>query len=153
MMNCRCHFSQSVYRVLSRNAYLSLNTYRFDPDSHLWMYTYKYSSVFGLALQRALILRCSLPKCLHSPVATMSDNKEVGIESNSLSASNGDHFNPQLGASEIFIDPVVLKRITSKFDKFMMPQMAVLMIIAYLDRSNIGLFQLPSWISAFQITD
>jgi hypothetical protein len=80
----------------------------------------------------------------------MSDNKEVDIESNSLSASNGDHSNPQLGANEIFIDPVVLKRITSKFDKFMMPQMAVLMIIAYLDRSNIGLFQLPSWVSAFK---
>lgn len=80
----------------------------------------------------------------------MNDNKEVDIESNSLSASNGEHPNPQIGASEIFIDPVLLKRVTSKFDKFMMPQMAVLMIIAYLDRSNIGLFQLPSQISTFK---
>ena len=80
----------------------------------------------------------------------MSDNKEVDIESNSLSASNGEHTNPQLGTSEIFIDPVVLKRVTSKFDKFMMPQMAVLMIIAYLDRSNIGLLKLPFQVSPFK---
>jgi hypothetical protein len=70
----------------------------------------------------------------------MSDNKEIDIESNSLSASNVASPCPEPGASEIFIDPVVLKRVISKFDKFMMPQMAVLMIIAYLDRSNIGIY-------------
>jgi hypothetical protein len=70
----------------------------------------------------------------------MSDSKEIDIESNSLSASNVASPYPEPGASEIFVDPVVLKRVISKFDKFMMPQMAVLMIIAYLDRSNIGIY-------------
>ncbi|RDL30983.1 Uncharacterized protein BP5553_09772 [Venustampulla echinocandica] len=38
----------------------------------------------------------------------------------------------------VLIDPLVEKRIIAKFDKFMMPQMALLMLMAYLDRSNIG---------------
>jgi hypothetical protein len=70
----------------------------------------------------------------------MDDLKQADVESNSPSISNG-------GSSdlpdEVFIDPVMEKRITSKFDKFMMPQMALLMVIAYLDRSNIGVFLSP----------
>ncbi len=38
----------------------------------------------------------------------------------------------------IFIDPVLEKRTLAKYDKFVLPQMALLIIIAYLDRSNIG---------------
>jgi hypothetical protein len=38
----------------------------------------------------------------------------------------------------IFVDPVIEKRALSKFDKFLLPQIAILVLIAYLDRSNIG---------------
>ncbi|OBT70771.1 hypothetical protein VF21_10192 [Pseudogymnoascus sp. 05NY08] len=68
----------------------------------------------------------------------MNDLKEADIESNSAPASNGGSPDPPLGLSEVFIDPIVEKRTIAKFDKFMMPQMALLMLIAYLDRSNIG---------------
>ena len=43
------------------------------------------------------------------------------------------------GSNEIYVDPDVEKSIISKFDKYMMPQMAVLVLLAYLDRSNIGM--------------
>lgn len=69
----------------------------------------------------------------------MDDIKKADIESNSLSPSNDRSPDPQLASDEIYIDPIVEKRATAKFDKFMMPQMALLMVIAYLDRSNIGL--------------
>lgn len=32
------------------------------------------------------------------------------------------------------------RRVLSKFDKFVMPQMAILVLFAYLDRTNIGKF-------------
>lgn len=38
----------------------------------------------------------------------------------------------------IFVDPVIEKRALAKFDKFLLPQIAILVMIAYLDRSNIG---------------
>ncbi|KAF7545218.1 hypothetical protein G7Z17_g9358 [Cylindrodendrum hubeiense] len=68
----------------------------------------------------------------------MSDLKESIIDSSSAPASNDDSHDSSTGISAVIIDPVVEKRTISKFDKFMMPQMALLMLIAYLDRSNIG---------------
>lgn len=38
----------------------------------------------------------------------------------------------------IFVDPVIEKRALAKFDKFLLPQISILVLIAYLDRSNIG---------------
>jgi len=35
------------------------------------------------------------------------------------------------------------RKVLSKFDKFVMPQMAILVLFAYLDRTNIGSFTLP----------
>ena len=34
------------------------------------------------------------------------------------------------------------RKVLSKFDKFVMPQMAILVLFAYLDRTNIGTFPL-----------
>lgn len=70
----------------------------------------------------------------------MSDLKERASDSISAPGSNGDSPDSGTGVSNVVIDPIVEKRTISKFDKFMMPQMAVLMLIAYLDRSNIGLW-------------
>ena len=36
------------------------------------------------------------------------------------------------------------RKVLSKFDKFVMPQMAILVLFAYLDRTNIGNLPLPS---------
>ncbi len=41
-------------------------------------------------------------------------------------------------SSDIYVDPVIEKQALSKFDKFLLPQMAIMVLIAYLDRSNIG---------------
>ncbi|KIV85596.1 hypothetical protein PV11_01274 [Exophiala sideris] len=42
------------------------------------------------------------------------------------------------GSSDIYIDPILERRTMAKYDKFLLPQMATLIILAYLDRSNIG---------------
>ncbi|KAL6251349.1 hypothetical protein RBB50_001557 [Rhinocladiella similis] len=42
------------------------------------------------------------------------------------------------GSNDIYIDPVLERRTMAKYDKFLLPQMAMLIILAYLDRSNIG---------------
>ncbi|KAH6877073.1 major facilitator superfamily domain-containing protein [Thelonectria olida] len=54
------------------------------------------------------------------------------------SATNADSPDSSIGDTAVYIDPAVEKRTIAKFDKFMMPQMAILMLIAYLDRTNIG---------------
>lgn len=36
------------------------------------------------------------------------------------------------------VDKAKERRVLSKFDKFVMPQMAILVLFAYLDRTNIG---------------
>ncbi|KAH7120599.1 major facilitator superfamily domain-containing protein [Dactylonectria macrodidyma] len=65
----------------------------------------------------------------------MSDLKETMMD---VPAGHGSAPDSANGVSDVFIDPVLEKRTIAKFDKFMMPQMALLMLIAYLDRSNIG---------------
>lgn len=47
---------------------------------------------------------------------------------------------PHSIAADIFVDPVIERRALSKFDKLLLPQIAILVLIAYLDRSNIGNF-------------
>jgi hypothetical protein len=42
------------------------------------------------------------------------------------------------GETEIFIDPVMEKRVIRKFDMFALTQYIVIIILAYLDRTNIG---------------
>jgi hypothetical protein len=49
---------------------------------------------------------------------------------------------PSPGVNDIYIDPALEKRVMSKFDKYVLPQMSLLIILAYLDRSNIGMVSL-----------
>lgn len=42
------------------------------------------------------------------------------------------------GESEIYVDPELEKRTLRKFDIYVLPQFMLLVLIAYLDRSNIG---------------
>jgi hypothetical protein len=44
------------------------------------------------------------------------------------------------GSNDVCVDPDLVRSTILKFDKFMMPQMALLVLLAYLDRSNIGTF-------------
>lgn len=57
-------------------------------------------------------------------------NKDVEVRQQNDSSS--------LNAAEIAVDPQE-RAVLSKFDKFVMPQMALLVLFAYLDRTNIGL--------------
>ena len=43
------------------------------------------------------------------------------------------------GESEVYIDPVMEKRILRKFDMFALSQYTLIIILAYLDRTNIGM--------------
>lgn len=42
--------------------------------------------------------------------------------------------------SNIYIDPEMEKKIIRKFDYLVLPQFVIILILAYLDRSNIGMF-------------
>ncbi len=50
---------------------------------------------------------------------------------------SGDNASTAMGASAQ-IDKEAERRVLSKFDWFVMPQMAILVLFAYLDRTNIG---------------
>jgi hypothetical protein len=52
--------------------------------------------------------------------------------------------------STIHIDPELEKQTLRKFDKFLLPQLAILVIVAYLDRSNIGEYLLH--LVSFELT-
>ncbi len=52
----------------------------------------------------------------------------------------GDAGSGSAGVAETLqIDPVAERRVLSRFDWFVMPQMAILVLFAYLDRTNIGM--------------
>jgi len=74
----------------------------------------------------------------------MQDLKVADIESISLPASDGGTPNAASGLDEVYIDPIVEKRTMAKFDMFMMPQMALLNLLTYLDRTNIGSFDIDT---------
>lgn len=76
------------------------------------------------------------------PSIAMTEVKRRDTEFSSISASNGQNPDPNLDSNNVFVDPVLEKQITSKFDKFMMPQMAFMIVVASLDRSNIGSSQI-----------
>jgi hypothetical protein len=44
------------------------------------------------------------------------------------------------GSRDIYTDPELEKRVMAKFDKYVLPEFAVVVLIAYLDRSNIGMY-------------
>lgn len=43
-----------------------------------------------------------------------------------------------VGDSTPYIDPVLEKKVLRKFDKWLLPQMMLLVMVSFLDRSNIG---------------
>lgn len=52
---------------------------------------------------------------------------------------------PGVGVAEVFVDPVIEKKAIKKFDTLLLPQMALIMLIAYLDRANIGMCEPATW--------
>ena len=48
------------------------------------------------------------------------------------------------GETEVYIDPVMEKRIIRKFDMLALPQYILVIILAYLDRTNIGMLPVLS---------
>jgi hypothetical protein len=46
----------------------------------------------------------------------------------------------QHSTSEIYIDPVQEASVLRKFDKIVLPQCFIFLLLNYLDRSNIGMF-------------
>lgn len=57
------------------------------------------------------------------------DKEDMG-DSGSASAATGE---------TVAIEPAAERRALSRFDWFVMPQMAILVLFAYLDRTNIGM--------------
>lgn len=46
-------------------------------------------------------------------------------------------------STNVVIDPAKERAIISKFDKFVLPQFCIILVLAYLDRTNIGMSQFP----------
>lgn len=59
----------------------------------------------------------------------------------SLDVANGAIVNATL--ETIYIDPEKEKAVLRKFDKFLLPQAFVFILLNYLDRSNLGMFSSP----------
>lgn len=51
------------------------------------------------------------------------------------------------GDSEPYVDPVLERQALRKFDCYVLPQILIMVLLAYLDRSNIGSIPvlLPPW--------
>ncbi|KAK2810067.1 hypothetical protein FQN50_003261 [Emmonsiellopsis sp. PD_5] len=59
-------------------------------------------------------------------------------EPQDMPKSAPDSSSSEAAVADIYIDPVLERKVMRKFDMFVVPQMIILIIIAYLDRSNIG---------------
>lgn len=70
---------------------------------------------------------------------TPSQLQETGEKPAMVSATNNSHKSAEaMAASEIYIDPEKEKAIIRKFDYLVLPQFVIILILAYLDRTNIG---------------
>ncbi|PGH09889.1 hypothetical protein AJ80_07599 [Polytolypa hystricis UAMH7299] len=62
----------------------------------------------------------------------MDETKVERLDSSKSASPSGD------AVAEIYVDPIIERRALRKFDIWVVPQMMLLVILAYLDRSNIG---------------
>lgn len=66
-----------------------------------------------------------------------SDAKSSDQTLGATQASEAHGFSTN-GTTELYIDPVLEKRVLAKFDRWVLPQFAIMNLIVYIDRSNIG---------------
>lgn len=71
----------------------------------------------------------------------MSDIVAKGDESKNVSSTglDGPEAEPREGTI-ISLDPELERRTLRKFDKWLLPPLLVILLLAYLDRSNLGRF-------------
>lgn len=73
----------------------------------------------------------------------VADEKAASLSS--LDVANGVLVD---GASEtIYIDPEKEKAVLQKFDKFLLPQAFLFILLNYLDRSNLGMLEISDTIN------
>lgn len=65
------------------------------------------------------------------------DNDKKGLETCAIIVKDANLAAGQI--DEVQIDPDLERRTVAKFDKYLLPQLFVILILAYLDRSNIGM--------------
>jgi hypothetical protein len=70
----------------------------------------------------------------------MDEENNVTVKDVKNGARHSDTHDVSITQADVFIDPELEKRVMRKFDRFVLPQFAILVLIAYLDRSNIGRF-------------
>jgi hypothetical protein len=69
----------------------------------------------------------------------MSDiEKQVDVKDTSSQRTPDSPIDHGVGDAAPYIDPVLEKHVLQKFDRWLLPQMMLLMLISNLDRSNIG---------------
>jgi len=73
-------------------------------------------------------------------MSSLEDQKSPSMEGTSQDEIQKMQSTNHGTISDIQIDPVLEQQTLRKFDLFLLPQIAVLIIIGYLDRTNVGEF-------------
>lgn len=73
-----------------------------------------------------------------TPVNELEDGKRSRSVSEKAATESFTITTPPLDDASIYIDPDLERRTLRKFDKYLLPQFFIILLIAYLDRSNIG---------------
>lgn len=62
------------------------------------------------------------------------------------SINTNDNANSEISQT-IYIDPAAEKSVMSKFDKYILPQAFIFILLNYLDRSNLGMNSPPNFLT------
>lgn len=73
-------------------------------------------------------------------MSSLEDQKSPSKETTSQDEIQKMQSTNQGTTSDIQLDPALEKQTLRKFDLFLLPQIAILIIIGYLDRTNVGMF-------------
>lgn len=92
--------------------------------------TVRYYISFSLYLYLSLLFSFSI---------IMADPGMPVVETRNEPLKDPDTLSKDGVPAPPFIDPVLEKKVMRKFDCYVIPQMMLLIILAYLDRSNIGI--------------
>jgi hypothetical protein len=72
----------------------------------------------------------------------MSETDGKVISVNNASDEEPRSLENDIEGTVLGFDPAFERRTLRKFDKWLLPPLAIILLIAYLDRSNLGMFQM-----------
>lgn len=73
-------------------------------------------------------------------MSTLEDQKSPNVDGSSQEEIQKMQSTNRGDVSDIQLDPELEKQTLRRFDLFLLPQIAILIVIGYLDRTNVGRF-------------